>query len=283
MATAAVISSKIDDSSSRKLTSDSNCQLFSPPSSEFGHSAKYYRTPSKTPKKRRLNNSNPNNSIDPKNDIDPTPRQPVYAKSQASYAISNGVSLSSTEDSITSGQSSTKKVFSALSINPEGLDLRTLDIDDPTMPASLTDLLVDFEKIARGKNVVPLRFKVIDIHGRTWQRANSSSHRTENEIMALRQSIRSFAAFEPDVFSDETNLSDPTQQLPLPASDHFPSLGGPEFTLHDILSTLNDAKECPSLDYDEAGWNSLVHTPLLHLAHHGHGFRGHQLDGFSPW
>lgn len=82
-------------------------------------------------------------------------------------------------------------------------------------------------------------------------------------------------AFEPDVFSNETTLLDTTQQLPLPASDSFSSLDALDFTLHDILSTVNDAKECLSLDYDEAGWNSLVHTPLLHLAHYGYGFRGH--------
>lgn len=112
----------------------------------------------KTPKRRRLNNSDPDNSIDPENDVDPTPRQPVYAKSQALFNGSDAVSLASTEDSVTSGQSSTANVFSALSINPEGLHLRTLDIDDPTMPASLTDLLVDFKKIARGKYVIPSRF-----------------------------------------------------------------------------------------------------------------------------
>lgn len=135
--------------------------------------------PPKTPKRRRLNNSDPDNSGDPENDIDPTPRQPVYVKSQASYNGSDAVSLASTEDSVASGQSSTANVFSALSINPEGLDLKTLDIDDPTMPTSLTDLLVDFEKIARGKHVVPSRFKVINLHMRKRQPANSFSHRTK--------------------------------------------------------------------------------------------------------
>lgn len=88
----------------------------------------------------------------------------------------------------------------------------------------------------------------------------------QNEILDLATTMRSLAAFEDNVFD---NAPGEGQEL--------------DFDLHDIFRVVNDAKECQILEYDEAGWNSIVHTPLLHLAHYGHGFRGSQLDGFTPW
>jgi hypothetical protein len=37
------------------------------------------------------------------------------------------------------------------------------------------------------------------------------------------------------------------------------------------------------MEDDEAGWNNLVHTPLLKAVFYGNTPRGRQLDGFRPW
>lgn len=50
-----------------------------------------------------------------------------------------------------------------------------------------------------------------------------------------------------------------------------------------IIQLLGDAKDCNDMEDDEAGWNNLVHTPLLKAVFYGNTPRGRQLDGFRPW
>lgn len=55
------------------------------------------------------------------------------------------------------------------------------------------------------------------------------------------------------------------------------------FGLHHIFGIINNANLCQSLDRDVAGWNSVVHTRLLDIAHWDYCFRDWQLDGFTEW
>ncbi|KAH6957657.1 hypothetical protein BKA56DRAFT_602290 [Ilyonectria sp. MPI-CAGE-AT-0026] len=225
------------------------------------YSSHHVDMPPETPKKRRLDGNTEADETSVINLDDATPRAPTYSRSQSSIASSTTPSLASNEESLASGQSSPSKIFSALSLKPEGIDLKTLDLDDPNISHPLSELLADMEKIARGKHVVPSGFKA--------------------DIEQRAQTIRSFTAFEPGVFmldGGHPNLTEPRMQ----GSQETTNDNGLDCSLHDILRIVNDAKECHGLDYDEAGWNSLVHSPLLHLIHHGHRSRGGQLDGFSP-
>lgn len=82
--------------------------------------------------------------------------------------------------------------------------------------------------------------------------------------------MRSLLSFAPHVYA-------------LSRSENFPKLPIDTLSLDDILRIVAKAKETHDVSQDEAGWNNLVHTPILEAALYGRLPWGQQLVGFCPW
>ncbi|KAF5021024.1 hypothetical protein F66182_6955 [Fusarium sp. NRRL 66182] len=210
--------------------------------------------PATPPNKRRRIVEAPND-----NDNDETPTQPGRAGSR-SLRGSDTSSLSyKTRSSNASSRSSPAKMLSALDLNPRGFQRKQLDLDDPDVPDALVELCNEMDSIATGNHIVPGYL--------------------QSEISERKTSTRSFALFHPRVFvhaessAAESHVETRTKRF---ADIHH------DLVLDEIMRLVGDAKDCENMGQDEAGWNNLVHTPLLQTAFYGKNPRGLQLDGFCP-
>lgn len=107
----------------------------------------------------------------------------------------------------------------------------------------------------------------------------SSANFSQPEISHLKAATRTFAVFRPGVFGASVNATEPTlgaASSSIPARHH-------SITLDEVRQFVGDAKDCHDMEQEEAGWNNLVHTPLLRAVFYGTKPRGRQLDGFCPW
>ncbi|RSL43088.1 hypothetical protein CEP54_015228 [Fusarium duplospermum] len=152
-------------------------------------------------------------------------------------------------------------MFSTLGLYPTGVDRKQLDVDDPDVPDALAEICIDMDTIATGSCVVPGYL--------------------EPEISYLKGSTRTFAVFRPRVFDHSANAPGTTEPTLSAASSSIPA-GDHRLTLDEVVQFVGDAKDCHDMEQEEAGWNNLVHTPLLRAVFYGRKPRGRQLDGFCP-
>ncbi|KAF4971525.1 hypothetical protein FSARC_1661 [Fusarium sarcochroum] len=198
------------------------------------------------------------NDNDNDNDNDETPTQPRRAARSLRGSDTSSLSYKSSR---ASNHSSPSKMLSSLALNPAGLDRKQLDLDDPDVPGALVRFCIEMDSLSSGNCVVPAYLKP--------------------EISKLKSSTPSFMLFHPGVFDDSSGPTvTPDTSIESPSTSPLDSQ--PKPMLDEILQLVGDAKDCHSTEQDEAGWNNLVHTPLLRSVFYGRSARGLQLDGFSP-
>ncbi|KAH6871897.1 hypothetical protein B0T10DRAFT_450059 [Thelonectria olida] len=180
-------------------------------------------------------------------DVERTPRQ----GDSVSITGSDIPSLPSRPSSVASGQVSPSRLVDQLRHEPNGVLIRTMDVNDEEMPGSLRDFIPSIEMIATGFQIVPAHL--------------------ETEISRLAPSRQSLKHFFPHFYAPAASQSDSEQ-----ASKTDTSI------LTDIFRIVDKAKECLNRGQDEAGWNNLVHTPVLEMALYGRDAWGKQLAGFCP-
>ena len=188
------------------------------------------------------------------NDFDATPRAP-------STIISNVPSLPSTSVS-RSGSASPTKLLSKLSVNPEGVKRRELDLDDPLLPLSARNFVEKIDEISQGSGVVEPNLKTY--------------------IRELQAASRHYSAFRTGVWSGD-NHDDSAEKEALATtceSLRLDSNGKSVALLRRIIDIVATAKDCAMYDQDESGWNHHVHTPLIDALFTRWGFGG---IGFSSW
>ncbi|KAF4977193.1 hypothetical protein FZEAL_6255 [Fusarium zealandicum] len=94
----------------------------------------------------------------------------------------------------------------------------------------------------------------------------------ESEMTELQKSSKAYGSFKSRMF-DKSVGEDPKRYLP-----HLHH----QLKLAEVIQLVGGAKDCNDMEDDEAGWNNLVHTPLLKAVFYGNTPRGSQLDGFRP-
>ncbi|KAK2052400.1 hypothetical protein LY76DRAFT_526748 [Colletotrichum caudatum] len=199
-----------------------------------------------TPKKRKTTHGDKPPLT---NNEDETPRQPLrpYELPPPSAASSQDDASSATsgaldDNSVRSGNTSPSRLLSTLSLQSDGVQVRSMDIEDPQMPDTLVSLINTIDMVALGQQVVPAHLKP--------------------EVAALRRTSRSLASFHDFVYQGipgvNTNVND--NDAPNRVVDT------PNVTIKEVLDIVGEAKYCFDSNQDEAGWNSLAHTPILRAA-----------------
>lgn len=153
-------------------------------------------------------------------------------------------SESQSTQSQASGRSSPTKQIAALELNPEGVETRVLSLKNQSLPPALSELLLDFEMCSNGVQV-----------------ASSS---LEPEIKDHAKKDPEFHVFLPHMYAS------PQERDAL----------GPTPPIGEVTKLVNDATEAQASRQNEAGWNMMVHWPLLDNAIHGRR-RQNQLVGFA--
>ncbi|KPM42798.1 hypothetical protein AK830_g3733 [Neonectria ditissima] len=160
-------------------------------------------------------------------DSNATPRPSKAASS--SSVFKSAPSLSSQSNSQVSGRSSLTNAFPVQGYGNHYLDSVTMDPDNKAMPNDLANLLNDMYDFSTERDIIPDVIK--------------------NEIVKRSVSDRSLRRLRGDAYyqAAETGLSSAdASRLMLTAR-----------------KLVKRAGQCHHLQYDEAGWNNLVHTPLL--------------------
>ncbi|KAF4986695.1 hypothetical protein FDECE_15821 [Fusarium decemcellulare] len=143
-----------------------------------------------------------------------------------------------------SGYSSPAKQITALELNPKGLERRVLSLGNRSLPSALSDLLVDLDMCSNGHQVI--------------------SKGLESEIKQHAGENPEFRVFLNHVYTS------PDQRDVL----------GPTPPIEEVTKLVKDAAEAQASRQNEAGWNMMVHWPLLDSAIYGRR-RQDQLVGFA--
>lgn len=146
-----------------------------------------------------------------------------------SPSISFSAPSDRSERSRTSSRSSPLKQLAALEVSSDAVEPRALSLSDPNLPPALSDLLEDLEKCNNGTHVIPFGL--------------------QPEINANKNENRSFRTVE--------------ERMYIPA--HYPQCG-PVLPLRIAVHLAKEATECFLEEHSEAGWNSMVHYPVLFWA-----------------
>ncbi|EGU72589.1 hypothetical protein FOXB_16902, partial [Fusarium oxysporum f. sp. conglutinans Fo5176] len=195
-----------------------------------------------TPKKRRLNR-------DASTDDDATAQvETPRGNKPASVLGSDVPALPSRASSVISGQSSPSRQLNQLRLHPKGSDFRSMNINDEDMPLSLAEFVLQMQRVGKSR-FVPAHL--------------------EAEVSQRKRNVRSLLEFDQDVYAASSTEA---QSASLVDS----------CTLDDILQIVAKAKDAANLKQDEAGWNNLVHTPILEMVLYGRQGWGKQLVGFCP-
>ncbi|KAH7136971.1 hypothetical protein B0J13DRAFT_560317 [Dactylonectria estremocensis] len=159
-------------------------------------------------------------------DINATPRPSKAASGNSVFR--SAPSLSSQSNSQASGRSSPTRAFPVHGYNNHRIESVTMDPDNKQMPSSLADLLNDMYDFSEGRDIIPdvLKDDIVKRSASEW---------------SLRR-VRGDAYYQV-----KTGLS------PADASR----------LMLTARKLVKRAGQCHHLQYDEAGWNNLVHTPLL--------------------
>ncbi|KAH7125870.1 hypothetical protein EDB81DRAFT_810084 [Dactylonectria macrodidyma] len=179
-------------------------------------------------------------------DINATPRPSKAASSNSVFR--SAPSLSSQSNSQVSGRSSPTRAFPVHGYNDHRLDSVTMDPDNKHMPSSLANLLNDMYDFSTERDIIPdvLKDDIVKRSASDW---------------SLRR-LRGDAYYE----SAKTGLS------PADASR----------LMLTARKLVKRAGQCHHLQYDEAGWNNLVHTPLLDAVLNDKDPSQNQPVDFSP-
>ncbi|KAJ4168312.1 hypothetical protein NW754_013646 [Fusarium falciforme] len=145
-----------------------------------------------------------------------------------------------------SGRSSPSKALGGLEINPDGIKGRRLSPRDPRMPQKLTELLMELQMT-------------------TTSGVGLISSNSKAEIRAEAKKDPEFCLFLDHMFADPKNR------------DRI----GPTPPVHQVIHLVAEAAECHLSRQNEAGWNMMVHHPLLFTAIYS-SRRQNQLVGFAP-
>ncbi|KUI65298.1 hypothetical protein VM1G_00781 [Cytospora mali] len=138
--------------------------------------------------------------------------------------------------------------MAAMELNPDGLETRPFSLDDPRMPQSLADLLIEMEAYGNGEQLL------------SWSQ--------KREIEDVAKTDRRFSGFRNYMYADPAQDPDLDQIKPFGVSP----------TVADVRWILAEAQECQETQQGKAGWNTAVHFPILHKAIYG-AFRKKQLIG----
>ncbi|KAI5456253.1 hypothetical protein BGZ63DRAFT_367449 [Mariannaea sp. PMI_226] len=178
-------------------------------------------SPTKTPQTRKKRKANDANT----EDQDATPTQ---VRGILNLDESDAFSLSSASVSQTSNRSSPTRLFPQLSLYPNGLERKPMDLRDRDLPYDLVNLIKEMKAIQRGRKVVPacLELKIY-----------------ENEVNS-----RLYSDFDNSVYDYDGN-----------------DWAEPDSLIDNVMRTVDIALDCDSTQQDETGWNHLVHSPLLDL------------------
>ncbi|KAF5024060.1 hypothetical protein F66182_3856 [Fusarium sp. NRRL 66182] len=228
-----------------KLGSKERTLLLSPPASLKRPTEDLYRSEMsqvQTPKKRRLHRDI--SSEDDAEAQEVTPR----TNTSASVLDSDIPSLPSRPSSVLSGQSSPSRQLSRLRLHPKGSESKSMNMNDEDMPLALVDFVLEMQRVVKSK-FVPAHLEPV--------------------ISQRKRHVRSLVEFEPDVYASAHN----DLQYALPSES---------CSLDDIVQIVAKANEAANLKQDEAGWNSLVHSPILEAVLYGRHGWGKQLAGFCP-
>ncbi|KAI8716056.1 hypothetical protein NCS52_00898200 [Fusarium sp. LHS14.1] len=184
-------------------------------------------------------------------DVNETPRPTKAASSSAIFK--NTPSLSSHSNaSQTSGRSSPTRAFPIQGYNNNHrLDSVTMDPDNRDMPSDLANLLDDMYDFSTARSIIP------DI--------------LKSEIGKQSAGDRSLRRLRNDAYYNLATDSTPPMDM---ASASRLMLTARKLTKR--------AGQCHHLQYDEAGWNNLVHTPLLDAVFNDGDPNENQLVDFSP-
>ncbi|KAL2812854.1 hypothetical protein BJX63DRAFT_236627 [Aspergillus granulosus] len=136
---------------------------------------------------------------------------------------------SQSEQSQASGRSSFQKKLTAMELCSEGIKIRALSLINPKLPPALSRLLMEFVNCTNGIGFI------------------------SND---LRAEIKERSKQDPgfNVFTDAMFAPDPL---------------GPTPPLNEVALITKEAYECQHEMQSEAGWNMVVHYPLLHKAIYG--------------
>ncbi|RSL95654.1 hypothetical protein CEP52_011926 [Fusarium oligoseptatum] len=206
-------------------------------------------TPDNSSKRKELHPDDQQN--DEPFDANETPRPAKAASSSAIFK--NTPSLSSQSNaSQTSGRSSPTRAFPVQGYNnSHRLDSVTMDPDNRDMPSDLANLLDDMYDFSTARCIIP------DI--------------LKSEIGKQSVDDRSLRRLRNDAY-----YSLATDDLPLM------DMASASRLMLTVRKLVKRAGQCHHLQYDEAGWNNLVHTPLLDAVFNDGDPNETQLVDFSP-
>ncbi|TKW55343.1 hypothetical protein CTA1_11867 [Colletotrichum tanaceti] len=242
---------RYDDHNSDDHGVNHDPRLPSPPLSD---STPIHQMPLETPKKRKTAHVDaPAEPLSSTNQ-DETPRQPprqyelppppstASSQDDATSATSGALDASS----VRSGNASPSRLLSTLSLQSDGVQVRSMDIEDAQMPDALVSLVNTIDMVALGQQVVPAQLKA--------------------EVAALRKTSRSLASFHDFVYQEAARPNpdhdDDDDDDDAPNCADTP----PNVTVKYVLDIVGEAKYFFDSNQDEAGWNSLAHTSILRAA-----------------
>lgn len=159
--------------------------------------------------------------------------------------------MSSQSNSQTSGRTSPTKSFPVVGLNNHRLDSVTMDPNHKDMPSGLAELVMDMGDFAYGKEIIPRCL--------------------EDEILKRTKSDLSLRRLGDNAYYP----SDETASSPMDIASAMSLM----LTARKLVKR---AGQCHHLQYDETGWNNLVHTPLLDAVLNDQDPLKSQLVDFSP-
>ncbi|OBS16724.1 hypothetical protein FPOA_12666 [Fusarium poae] len=186
-------------------------------------------------------------------DSDRTPRAPrsrqvkgfPQATGSPGFALLPDSTSQSTQ-SQASGRSSPSKQLATLEIDPKGIIPRSFTMSDSRLPPNLGQILEDLQD---------LKDSAFGIISSDWQENITNRAKTEPQMGRIR----------------------PYMFAPAADRDKF----GPTPSLDDVLILTDEARSCHDRKQNEAGWNMMVHCPLLFKAVYG-SRKQSQLLGVAP-
>ncbi|KAF5016976.1 hypothetical protein F66182_11174 [Fusarium sp. NRRL 66182] len=190
-------------------------------------------------------------------DTDRTPRAPRSQRMRgfpissdapgfARDAQAHSVTASQSTQSQASSRSSPSKQLASLEISPRGFEPREFTAEDDRLPRQLRDILDGLQDI---------KDSAFGIISRNWEEEISSLAKTDHQFSRIRNHM----------------FADPSFR------DKF----GPTPSPEDARSLATEAADCHVTAQNEAGWNMMVHYPLLSQAVYG-SQRQKQLVGVAP-
>ncbi|KAH6869413.1 hypothetical protein B0T10DRAFT_501528 [Thelonectria olida] len=214
----------------------------------------------RTPKRPRLTGEIGDHGRDLDRDVDETPRasssqhtrrkrtphRRLRAASPA-HSLPSRSESESTSISHVSGRSSPSKQIAALELNADGIETRVMALTDASMTLSLRRLLTEIDKCSNCLRIL------------------SEDLRAEITKRKQQEEFGEFSAVEDFAYVD-------TQ-----ARDQL----GPTPSLEEVADLVEDAGQCQATMQNEAGWNMMVHYPVLRKAVYGRQ-KYNQLVGVAP-